>query len=174
MTAPTVQITTPSGREVVITRVFAAPRQLVFDACTQPELIKRWMAAPGRELEICEMDLKLGGAYHWVWRGPGKRDVGMRGVYREVVPPQRFVRTETWEDWDAGDCLSSTVLVEHDGKTTTLTTTVLFPSREIRDQVLKSGLERGVTENYAKLEQLLDSLCAQATERGAELEREPS
>jgi len=166
MTGSTVQIKTPSEREVVITRLFEAPRQLVFDACTQPKLIKRWMAAPGRELEICEVDLRPGGAYRWVWRGSGKRDVGMRGVYREVVAPQRFSRTEIWEDWEAGECLASTILIEHDETTTELTTTVLFPSREIRDQVLKSGLERGVKQNYAKLEELLDSMTNRAAKRG--------
>jgi len=151
------QITTPTEREVVLTRVFDAPRSLVFDACTKPELLKRWLGAPGRSLVICEIDLKIGGAYHFVWRGPGKSDVGMLGVYREVAPPERFVRTESWEDWNAGETLVTTVLSEQNGKTT-LTATVLFPSQKVRDAVLSSGLERGAGENYDRLAKMLASL----------------
>src|SRR5258705_3366054 len=103
----TLKLTTPTEREVVLTRVFNASRELVFEACTVPALLMRWMEAPGRTMEVCEIDLKVGGAYRFVWRGPGKPDVGMHGVYREVAPPERFVRTEAWEDWDAGELLVS-------------------------------------------------------------------
>lgn len=126
--ADTVTISTPSDREVVVTRTFDAPRTLVFDAYTQPELLKRWYGAPGRSLVVCEIDLRVGGAYRFLWRGPGKKDVGMHGVHREVVRPERLVRTETWEDWDAGEILETTVLAERAG-VTTLTTTGLYPSR---------------------------------------------
>src|SRR5687768_11910272 len=100
-------IATPTDREVVVTRTFDAPRQLVFDAYTKPELLKRWFGAPGRSLEVCEIDLQPGGAYRFVWRGPGKHDVGMHGVHREVVRPERLVRTSIWEDWDAGELLDT-------------------------------------------------------------------
>ncbi len=160
----TLQITTPTEREVVLTRDFDAPRTLVFDAFTKPELLKRWLGAPGRSLEVCEIDLQVGGAYHFVWRGSGKKDVGMRGVYREVAPPGRIVRTEAWEDWDAGETLVTAALVEHGGRTT-LTTTVLFPSRGVRDAVLKSGLERGASENFDKLAELLALTLAQGDHR---------
>jgi uncharacterized protein YndB with AHSA1/START domain len=150
----TLTITTPSEREVVITRVFDAPRELVFDALTQPELLKRWLEAPGRALEICDVDLRVGGAYRFVWRGPGKKDVGSRGVYREIAPPARLVTSETWEDWDAGETLATTVLVERDGRTT-LTITMLFPSRDVRDTVLKSGLRSGAAANYDALAEVL-------------------
>lgn len=153
----TLKITTPTDREVVLTRVFDAPRNLVFDAFTRPELLKRWLRAPGRSLEICEIDLRAGGAFHHVWRGPGKKDVGMRGVYREVVPGERIVNTESWEDWDAGETLVTTRLVEHGGKTT-FTSTVLFPSQEVRDTVLKSGMEPGAAENYDSLAEMLSTL----------------
>jgi len=149
-------ITTPTDREVHITRVFDAPRNLVFAAFTQPEILKRWLQAPGRTMTICEIDLRTGGAYRWVWSGPGKKDVGMRGVYREVTPPERFVRTETWEDWDAGEVLVTTVFEEQNGKTI-LQSTVLFPTRAVRDEVLKSGLERGTQENFGRLAELLAS-----------------
>jgi uncharacterized protein YndB with AHSA1/START domain/catechol 2,3-dioxygenase-like lactoylglutathione lyase family enzyme len=150
----TLQVTTPTEREVVLTRTFDAPRAQVFDALTRPELLKRWLVAPGRTLQICEIDLRPGGAYHYVWRGPGKTDIGMRGVHHEVVPLERIVRTEAWEDWDAGDSLVTTVLHEESGKTR-FTTTILFPSREVRDAVVKSGLEHGAEEGYDKLDALL-------------------
>ena len=156
--ADTLEVTTPTEREVVLTRAFDAPRRLVFDAMTRPELLKRWLGAPGRTLEVCETDLTAGGAYRYVWRGPGKRDVGMHGVHREVVSPERIVRTEAWEDWDAGETVVTAVLVEQRGRTT-LTSTVLFPSQEVRDTVLKSGLKSGADENYDKLAELLASIA---------------
>lgn len=152
-----VKISTPTDREVVVTRTFDAPRTLVFDAYTQPELLKRWYGAPGRSLVVCEIDLRVGGAYRFLWRGTGKSDVGMRGVHREVDRPERLVRTETWEDWDAGEILETTVLTERAGRTT-LTSTGLYPSREVRDAVLKAGLENGTRETFGKLADLLTSL----------------
>lgn len=154
----TVTITTPGDREVVVTRDFDAPRALVFEALTRPDLLKRWLTAPGRSLEVCEIDLRAGGAYRFVWRGPGRKDVGTRGVYREVVAPERLVHTESWEDWDAGETYVTTQLVEHDGRTT-LTETMVFPSREVRDTVLKSGMEPGASENYERLAQLVASIA---------------
>ena len=155
----TLEISTPTEREVVLTRSFDAPRRLVFDACTRPELMARWLEAPGRTLAISTSDLEVGGAYRFVWRGPGKSDVGMYGVYRELVPPERLVRTEIWEDWDAGESLVTMVLVEHAGRTT-LTTTSLFPSRQVRDSVLKSGLEENAARSYDKLAALLAAAAA--------------
>jgi uncharacterized protein YndB with AHSA1/START domain len=151
------KITTPTEREVVMTRVFDAPRRLVFDALTKPELLKRWLAAPGRSMVVCEIDLNVGGAYRFVWSGPSKSNVGTRGVYKEIVPGERLVNTESWEDWDAGEMLVTTVLTERAGKTT-LTSTVLYPSQEIRDTVLKSGVEPGATENYDRLAEMLASV----------------
>lgn len=155
----TLQITTPTEREVVLTRVFDAPRSLVFDAWTKPELLVRWLVAPGRSMVICEIDLKVGGAYRFVWRGAGRKDVGMRGVYHEITPPELLVRTESWEDWDAGESLVTTVLEERDGRTT-LKETVLFPSREVRDTVLESGLKHGAEENFGRLDEYLASRTA--------------
>jgi uncharacterized protein YndB with AHSA1/START domain len=150
----TVEITTPSECEVVLTRVFNAPRTLVFDALTKPDLLKRWLQAPGRTLAICEVDLSVGGAYRFTWRGPGKKDVGTHGVYRQITRPERLVATEAWEDWDVGEMLVTTVLTEVAGRTT-FTSTMLYPSREVRDAVLKSGLESGAAENYDRLAELL-------------------
>jgi uncharacterized protein YndB with AHSA1/START domain len=154
----TLKITTPTDREVVVTRVFDAPRRLVFDALTKPELLKRWYGQSGWTLVVCEVDLRVGGAFRFVSRRAEGRDVGQRGIYREVIPAERIVYAESWEDWDAGETLVTTVLVEQGGRTT-LTSTALFPSREVRDTVLKSGMERGAAELYDKLEKCLTSIA---------------
>jgi uncharacterized protein YndB with AHSA1/START domain len=156
-TSDDVKISTPTDREVVVTRTFDAPRSLVFDAYTRPELLKRWYDAPGRSLVVCEIDLRVGGAYRFLWRGEGRRDVGMRGVHREVVRPERLVRTETWEDWDAGETVETVVFAERAGKTT-LTSTGLYHSREVRDAVLKAGLESGTRETFGRLAEALRTL----------------
>jgi uncharacterized protein YndB with AHSA1/START domain len=152
-------LTTPTDREIVMTRVFNAPRKLVFDAMTKPELLKRWFfGPPGWSLEVCEIDLRVGGGYRYVWRGRGGTEMGMRGVYREVVPPERIVQTEAFdESWYPGEAVGTLVLVERDGKTT-LTMTVLYDSREIRDAVLKTPMERGVAMGYDRLAELLATL----------------
>lgn len=150
----TLQLTTPSDREVVLTRVFDAPRHLVFDAMITPALLKRWLIANGRPMVVCEIDAKVGGAYRFVWQIAGKKDVGMHGVHREIQRPSRIVRTEAWEDWETGEIVSTSVLNEELGKTT-LTTTVRFPSQEVRDAVVKSGMAKGAGESYDQLERCL-------------------
>ena len=154
----TLQVTTPSDREIVMTRVFDAPRSLVFDALTKPELLTRWLGVRnGWSMAVCEVDLRVGGAYRYVWRGPNGAELGMGGVYREIVAPERIVATEKFDDpWYEGEALDTMVLVEQDGKTT-LTTTVLAPSQEIRDAVLESGMDRGVAESYDVLDEVLAS-----------------
>jgi uncharacterized protein YndB with AHSA1/START domain len=152
-----VTITTPTDREVVVARTFDAPRALVFDAYTQPDLLKRWYGAPGRSLVVCEIDLRVGGAYHFLWRGEGKKDVGMHGVHREVARPERLIRTERWEDWDAGEIIETVTFTEHAGRTT-LTSTGLYPSKDIRDAVLKAGLEHGTRETFGRLAEMLGTL----------------
>jgi uncharacterized protein YndB with AHSA1/START domain len=157
----TLQVTTPSDREIAMTRVFDAPRSMVFEAWTKPELLKRWLGVRnGWTFEICEVDLKVGGAYRFVWRGPDGAEMGMGGVYREIVAPERLVSSEKFDDpWYPGEALDTIVLVEHDGKTTA-TTTVLYESQEIRDAVLESGMARGVAESYDVLAELLESAGA--------------
>ena len=152
------EITTPSDREIAMTRVFDAPARLIFDAWTKPELIKRWLGVrAGWTMEVCEVDLRVGGKYRFLWRSPDMT-MGMGGVYREVVPPVRLVSTETFDEaWYEGEALDTIVLVERDGKTT-VTTTVRYVSREVRDAVIKSGAASGVAESYEKLAELLPSL----------------
>ena len=156
----TLQITTPSEREIVMSRVFDAPRSLVFDAWTKPELLKRWLGVRGGwSMVVCDVDLSVGGAYRFVWRGPDGAEMGMGGVYREIAPPERLVATESFDDpWYSGEAVDTTVLVEEGGKTTA-TTTALYESEEIRDAVLDSGMARGVAESYDMLAEYLASIA---------------
>lgn len=149
----TLQITTPTSREIVLTRVFNAPRHLVFEAFSKPELLKRWFGPRGWSLEVCDVDFKVGGAWRFVLRGPQGERMGMRGAYLEIVPPERSVHTESFDDYP-GESLVTTQLIEQAGKTT-LTATILYPSEEVRDLVLKSGMEHGAAESYDKLAELL-------------------
>ena len=152
------QITTPSDRDVAMTRVFDAPRRLVFDAFTKPELIKRWLGVrAGWTMPVCEVDLRVGGAYRYVWRGAKGQDMGMGGVFREIVAPERIVATEKFdESWYPGEAVDTTVFVEQGGKTT-VTTTVRYESKDARDAVLKTPMATGVAESYDKLAELLAS-----------------
>jgi len=162
----TLKVTTPTEREVVMTRVFDAPRRLVFDALTKPELFKRWFGPRGWSLAVCEIDLKAGGAWRSVLRGPAARRWGCAASTQEVVPPERLVSTESFDDYP-GESLNTLVLLEKDGKTT-FTITVRYQSQEIRDAVIKSGMEHGAAECYDKLAELLASPEAPVMERGAE------
>lgn len=152
------QVTTPSDREIAMTRVFDAPRSMVFDAWTKPELIKRWLGAlEGWTFVVCEVDLKVGGKYRYAWRGPDGEEMAMGGVFREIVRLERLVCTEKFdESWYAGDAVDTTVFVEKGGKTT-VTTTVLYQSKEVRDGVLKSPAVSGVGKSYDKLAEVLAS-----------------
>ncbi len=158
----TLKVTTPTDREIVLTRVFDAPRQMVFDAFTKPELLKRWFGPRGWSLVVCEVDLKVGGTFRFVLRGPGGKEMGMRGVYREITPPERSVHMESFDDYP-GESQVTAVMVEQQGKTT-LTATVLYPSKEVRDIVIKSGMEHGAAESYDKLAELLASTEARSME----------
>ena len=156
------QVTTPSEREIAMTRVFDAPRSLVFDAWTKPELLKRWLGVRGGwTFAVCEVDLRVGGSYRFVWRGPTGAEMGMGGVYREIVRPERLVATEKFDDpWYEGDALDTTTFVERGGKTTA-TTTVLYASRAVRDAVLQTPMLTGVAESYDKMAEVLASRVGQ-------------
>jgi uncharacterized protein YndB with AHSA1/START domain len=153
----TVTITTPSEREAVVTREFNAPAGLVFDALTKPDLIKRWYGPPG-SIESCESDARPGGSWRFVSNVRGKQIVQF-GVYQEVSAPRRFVRTERWEDWDPGETLVTVDLIEERGKTR-MRQSIVFPSQEVRDVVMKGGLTvKGTSEFYDRLEVLLGSMA---------------
>jgi len=152
----TLTVSTPSDREVALTRMFSAPRALVFDALTKPELVKRWMLGNmGASMPVCEIDLRVGGVYRFVWRNPDGSEFAMNGVYREIVRPERIVNTQRFETpWLPGESVLTTTLVENGGKTT-FTSITLYDSIETRDKVLKSGMEAGASASYDRLEALL-------------------
>ena len=152
-------ITAHDDREIVVTRIFDAPRQLVFDAYTKPKLIQRWLLGPdGWSMPVCEIDLKAGGKYRYVWKSDSDgREMGMGGVYREVVAPERIVATEVFDEaWYPGEAVDTIVFVERED-TTTLTQTILYNSRETRDAVLKSPMQTGMAASYDRLEKFLPS-----------------
>jgi uncharacterized protein YndB with AHSA1/START domain len=158
--AGTLEITTPNERDIVMTRAFAAPQKLVFDAFTTPALLKRWLLGPdGWSLAVCEIDLRVGGKYRYVWhRERDGVDMGMGGVYREVAAPERLVATERFDEaWYPGEALGTMVFTEHGGRTT-LKQTMTYESREARDAALKTGMEDGVRASYDRLEKLLASI----------------
>jgi uncharacterized protein YndB with AHSA1/START domain len=160
----TFNITAHGDREIVVTRLFDAPRRLVFDAYTQPQLVKRWLLGPdGWSMPVCEIDLRPGGKYRYVWRSNRDgREMGMGGIYREVVAPERVVFTEVFDEaWYPGEAVDTIVLVERDGKTT-LTQTILYNSRETRDAVLKSPMQTGLTASFDRLENLFPALGREA------------
>jgi len=148
--------TTPTDRELVATRVFDAPRRLVWDAWTNPKRVPQWMLGPeGWTMPVCEIDLRPGGAWHFVWRQPDGTEMEMRGAYREIVAPERLVSTESWGgDWP--ETLNTLVLTEEDGKTTTVCT-VLYPSKETRDKALGTGMKEGWAQSYDRLDESLRS-----------------
>lgn len=150
------QVTAPGEREIVMTRAFAAPRQLVFDAFTKPELVQRWLLGPdGWSMPVCEIILQPGGVARHRWRNDTDgREFGMHGTFREVNAPARFVRTETFDDpdMDSGEAIVDTTFVEQNG-TTIVTMTITYPSRAVRDMALQSGMDRGVAASYDRLEQ---------------------
>jgi uncharacterized protein (TIGR03086 family) len=153
--------------EIVITRAFTAPRHLVFDALTKPALLKRWLGVFGEwTMPICEVDLRVGGAFRYGWRGPDGATMGMRGVFQEIEPPARIVATEMFDQsWYPGEAVDTMELVERGG-TTTLVMTVRYESREARDGVLASGMERGLAAGYDNLAQVLDTLQTRETVAG--------
>lgn len=148
----TLVVSLPSDCELALTRVFRAPRQLVYDAFSNPEILKRWFGPRGWSLVTCEVDARVGGGFRFVLRAPDGRELGMRGVYRELSPG-RSIHTESFDDFP-GESLVTAVLTERDGETT-LVATIRYPSKEARDAAIKSGMEHGAAESYDKLAEML-------------------
>ena len=157
------KVSTPSDHEIQVTRDFHAPRQLVFDAFTKPDLVRRWLLGPpGWTMPVCEIDLRVGGTYRYVWRKTGVKDMGMGGIFREIVSPERLVATERFdESWYPGDALDTTVFVD-EGDITKVTITVLYESKEARETARRSGMEHGMAAGYNRLEELLSSIPARS------------
>lgn len=156
----TLQITTPNDRDIVMTRVFDAPRRLVFEAHTKPALVRRWLLGPdGWTMPVCEIDLRVGGKYRYVWRKEKTgEEMGMGGEYREVVAPERLVTTERFDQaWYAGEAVGTLVFAEKGGQTT-LTQTVRYESKDARDTALKSGMDTGVAASYDRLAKIMETM----------------
>ena len=153
------KITKSGDRDLVITRAFAAPRQLVYDAHTKPALVRQWLLGPpGWTMPVCDMDVRVSGTYRWVWRKESDgSEMGMAGVYREVKAPERLVTTEKFDEaWYPGESLNTLVLVEQGGRTT-LTQTQSYESPAAREAVIKSCMEKGVAASYDRLDDVLAS-----------------
>jgi uncharacterized protein YndB with AHSA1/START domain len=151
-------LTMPSDREIVITRVFDAPRRLVWEAWTKPEHVRRWMLAPPNWImTACEIDHRVGGAIRFAWRGTDGSEMEIRGVYKEIVPPERLVSTDCWGgDWP--ETLNTLTLTESDGKTT-LTLKILYPSKEARDRAVQTGMTDGMAAGFDRMDEQLRSMA---------------
>ena len=152
------KVTTPSDEEIQLTRLFDAPRQLVFEAMTRPEHVKRWWGClgDGYSVPVCEIDLRVGGKWSFVNRHP-RGEAAFHGEYQEIVPPSRLVFTEIFEDFPDTPSVVTTDLVDEGGKTR-MTSTSRYPSREVRDMVLSTGMEKGAGISYDRLEELVAEL----------------
>jgi uncharacterized protein YndB with AHSA1/START domain len=157
-----VVVTTPTDREIVLTRTFAAPGPLVFDAYTRPELLTRWYGAGGWNLVGCDLELRVGGQYRFESVGPGGEVMVQAGSVQEVRAPVRLVLTERFEDQSyPGDTLIIHEFTEHSGQTT-VTTTLRYATPEGRDTVLRYPMARGVGEAGDRLDALLIDLLIQS------------
>ncbi len=150
----------PTEREIVITRSFDAPRELVWDAHTKPALVRRWLLGPpGWEMPVCEIDLRVGGNYRYEWEDKGRgKKMGMGGTFTTVKKPEHIGAREKFDDdWTGGETEVSQTFTEKSGKTT-LTLTVLYASKEARDGAAKSGMTEGMEAGYSRLDDVLAEL----------------
>ena len=148
----------PSDHEIAITRSFDAPRRLVFEAHTIPAHVQRWLLGPeGWTMPVCEIDLRPGGTWRYVWRRSDGSEMAMSGVYREIAPHERLVCTERWgAEWP--ETLNTLLLAEQDGKTT-LTQRIRYPSKEARDAAFATGMSDGASVSYERLADYLATLA---------------
>jgi len=152
------ELSFPSDREVTLTRVFDAPRRLVFEAWTQPEHVARWWGPQGTTLRICEIDLRVGGAWRFVLDLPNGAECAFHGVYHEIVRSERLVNTEIFVPYPDNESWVTTVFEEHDGRTT-IRSTARYDSPETRAMVLQSGMEHGAAESYNRLAEHLTTMA---------------
>jgi len=157
--APTATVTTPTDREIHIERIFDAPRDRVFAAMTDPELIPQWWGPHATTARVDRMDVEPGGDWRFVIRNSDGSETGFRGTYREVVAPERIVQTFEWEGMP-GYVSVETATFEDLGDRTKLTSIALFHTTEERDGMLDSDMERGMNETYSRLDEVLAGLVA--------------
>jgi uncharacterized protein YndB with AHSA1/START domain len=161
-------ITLPSDREVLMERSFDAPRELVFEAMTKPEHVKRWWGPRRTTCTVCEIDFRVGGSWRYTLRAPEGCDVTFTGIYREIVPPERIVSTERYEEPRFGNPeWQTTLTLEEIGGRTKMISRVLHPSKQNRDAHVNSGMESGAAETFDRLEELV---IAQAKGMDREIE----
>ena len=144
--------------EIRMRRLFDAPREGVFRAFTEPDLIKQWLFGPeGHSLPVCEIDLRVGGSLRYVWRLENGKEMGLSGRFLEIVPPERIVHTELFdEDWTGGETVVTTEFAEQDDQTR-VRMTVRYASRQVRETVLNMGMADGVGQSYDRLDDLLEA-----------------
>ena len=155
----TAVVTLPTDTEILITREFNAPRHLVYEAWTKPELVKRWWSGKRGAMTLAEIDLRVGGRWRYVMVADGGAEVAFNGEYREIVPNERIVHTEVYEAMPDESVLNIVTFTEADGRTT-LSLLTQCPSKEIRDGIIDSGMEGGMQEQMDLLEELAASLAA--------------
>ena len=162
----TFKVTTPSDREITLTRLFDAPRELVFEAMTKPEHVRRWWGILNDEhsVPVCEIDLRVGGTWRYVGRGP-KGEYDFFGEFREISAPERIVYTENYAPFPDSSSVVTSLLTEENSKTR-LTVTALYPSKEVRDMVIASGMERGAAISYDHLEKVAQELAKTEEKEG--------
>ena len=150
-------------REILITRGFDAPRRLVWRTLTEPELVKRWLYGPrGWSFARCEINLRIGGAYRYEWRHEDGRSMGLGGVYREITRPERLVNTQRFDgEHHSGDTLVTTLLVEV-AERTTMSMTLLYGSKQLRDEAVESGMSDGMEAGFQRVDGVLAELRAGA------------
>ena len=155
----TFQVTTPSETEIRLTRLFDAPRELVFDALTKPEHVRRWWGclSPEHGVSVCEIDLRVGGQWRYVGYGPEGDYPAFYGVYEEITRPSRLVNTEVFEPYPGAGSRVVCELTEEGGKTR-VTVTASYPSQDVRDMVIGTGMEKGAGISYDRMEDLLAEL----------------
>jgi uncharacterized protein YndB with AHSA1/START domain len=147
------EVTTPSDREIRVTRRFDAAPELVFECHTNPELIRKWLLGPpGWSMPVCDIDLRSGGAYRYLWRNDEGREFGVRGEFREISAPHRIVNVEAM-DGVPGEALCTTTF-EASNSGTLFTLTMRFESRELRDGALESGMTEGMSMSYDRLDDI--------------------
>lgn len=153
-----VKVTTPTDTQIIVTRAFDAPRKLVWEAMSKPELIKRWLfGPPGWEMTQCDDDMRVGGKFRWAWRGPNGEVLAMGGTYSEVTPPLHVARTESFDmgcDAQMGQQVATIDLSEQ-GERTLMKVTLVYPNKAARDGAIASGMEHGMAAGYDRLEEML-------------------
>lgn len=153
----TLTVTTPSDREIVMTRVFNAPRELVFEAHTKCEHLEKWWGQRDSPMSVCELDFRPGGKWRFVQKSPTGEEWGFRGEFREIERPERIVWTFEFEGMPGHISVDTVTFVEENGRTT-LTATSMFDSKEDRDGMLQSGMEAGANETWDRLAEYLATI----------------